>query len=69
MDASTFTQSGNYTALAGLVVIIVAHFGGNTDVPTILTVIGGVVALIGIAKQMYTHSALKNQALVAGAIK
>lgn len=58
------------TAIAGIVVMLLAKlFNINTDVATILTVIGGIGALVGVIKQIYTHATLKQAALTAGAIK
>lgn len=61
-----YTQSGNYTALAGLAVLLLSKVGVSTDVATLMTIVGGVVALVGIVKQYIAH---KNLATVAGAIK
>ena len=61
----TYDQSGNWTALAGVIALVLSKMGVNTTADTILAVIGGVVALVGIIKQYLAHRKL---AVVAGAI-
>lgn len=60
---SQYNQSGSYTAIAGLAVLILSKFGLNTDIATILTIIGGIIALVGIIKQGIAH---KNLAIQTG---
>lgn len=60
-----YSQAGSYTALAGIVVILLAKFGVVTDADSITTVIAGAITLIGIIKQFIAHKAL---AQAAGAI-
>lgn len=60
-----YSQNSNYVSLVGLGVVILAKFGIQTDASTIFTIIGGIVALIGIVKQMIAHRKL---AQIAGAI-
>jgi hypothetical protein len=59
-----YSQTGNYTAIAGVVVLILSKFGVTTDQSTILLVIGGIVAVTGIVNQFIAH---KNLAITAGA--
>lgn len=60
-----YDQSGNYTAIAGIVVFILSKLGVNATVSDILAVIGAIVSVIGIVKQFIAH---RNLARVAGAI-
>lgn len=53
-----YTQNGNYLALAGLVVLMLSKLGLNVTVDTIMVVVGGIVALIGIVKQFIDHRKL-----------
>ena len=53
-----YTQAGNYTAVAGLVVILLAKFGVVTDAGSITSIIGAVVTLVGIVKQFIDHKKL-----------
>lgn len=70
INAADFTQSGNGMALAGVVVLILSKvFNINTDITTVLTAIGGIIAVIGIIKQIITHKQLKDVAIATGAIK
>lgn len=62
----TYDQSGNWTALAGVIALVLSKMGVNTTADTILAVIGGVVALVGIIKQYLAHRKL---AVQVGAIK
>jgi hypothetical protein len=62
---TTYSQSGNYTAIAGVIVLLLSKLGVSTDVATILTIGGAIVAVIGIIKQYLDH---KNLAISAGAI-
>lgn len=65
MDTN-YTQTGNYTALAGVAVLFLSKFGVNTDVATVLTIIGGIVAVVGVVKQFLDH---KNLAIKTGSYK
>lgn len=66
MNTSTYDQSGNYIAYAGLAVSILGHFGINTTVDDVAAVIGAVVIIVGLVKQFIAH---KKLAKVAGAIR
>ncbi len=48
--------SGSYTAIAGIIIAIAAHFGFTLQVTDVITVIAGVITLIGIVKQMVDHT-------------
>lgn len=53
-----YTQTGNYAAAAGLVVVLLAKFGVISDVDSIVAIFGGVGAFIGIVKQFIDHKKL-----------
>lgn len=57
MDA-TYSQSGSYIALGSLALIVLSHFGINTTLNTVLSIIGGIGALVGIIKQAVNHKSL-----------
>lgn len=57
-----YDQSGSYTALAGVIVGLLAHFNINTTVNDVLTVIGAVVCITGIVKQYIAHRKVAIQA-------
>lgn len=54
--------SGSYTALAAIIVAVIAHFGVSIQITDVVAVIAGNVAFIGIVKQMIDH-----QKVVTGA--
>ncbi len=58
-----YNQTGNYVAVAGVVVFLLAKFGVVAQATDVVQVIAGVAALIGIAKQFFDH---KKLAVVAG---
>lgn len=58
-----YSQSGNYTALAGIVVILLSKLGINVDIATLMTIAGGVAALYGVYRQWVAH---KDLAVVTG---
>lgn len=58
MNTSTYTQAGNYTALIGLAVMILAKFGIVTDADSIATIVSGILILVGIIKQFIAHKKL-----------
>ncbi len=66
MNNTNYSQSGNYIAIAGVIAMILTHFGIIADPTSIVTVIVGAVALFGIVKQFLDHKAL---AVSAGAIQ
>ncbi len=68
-DSNQYTQAGNQLALAGLVVLVLSKLGVSADVSTVMTIFGGLLALVGIIKSFYTHKQLKNVAIATGAIK
>lgn len=61
-----YDQTGSYTALAGMVVIILTKVGIITDTTSVVTIIAGVVALYGIIRQFIAH---KKLATLAGVIR
>lgn len=63
---TNYNQSGSYIAIASVIAMILSKFGVNADAQTIVTVILGIVALVGIIKQFIAH---KNLAIQAGAIR
>lgn len=63
---TNYSQTGNYVAIAGLAVTILAHFGVNITVDQIAGVIGGAVTLYGIIHQFIMH---RNLAIATGSIK
>lgn len=50
--------SGSYLAIAGVIVAGLAHYGIVTDVGSIATIIGAIVIITGIIKQMIAHKAV-----------
>lgn len=60
-----YTQAGNYTAVAGLVVMLFAKVGIVTDAGSVASIIGAVVIVVGLVKQYIAH---KKLAVSAGAI-
>lgn len=54
----TYNQTGNYVTIAGVVVILLSKLGINTDLATIVTIIGAGVSVYGIIKQFIAHKAL-----------
>ena len=65
-DSNLYQTSGSWTALAGVIALVLSKLGVNATVDTILAVIGGIVALVGIIKQYLAHRKL---AVQVGAIK
>lgn len=62
----TYNQTGSYLALAGVIVTVLTHFGIIVDTTSIVSVIAGIVALVGIVKQFISH---KNLAKATGKIQ
>lgn len=58
MDSSLYNQSGNYIAISGIIVGILAKFGVIIDTNSIATMIAGVIVIIGIVKQFKAHKKL-----------
>lgn len=58
-----YSQSGSYMAIAGLVVAGLAKIGVVTDPASIVTIVAGIVALVGVIKQYIAH---KKLAVAAG---
>ncbi len=56
MEDIQVKYGGSITALAAVIVMILAKFGFNVTAGDIATVAFGVVALIGIIKQMRDHT-------------
>lgn len=67
MDTN-FSQSGNITVIAGLLVSVATHFGFSITVDQVVSVAGAVLIVVGVIKQMYTHYQLKKLAKSAGVI-
>lgn len=65
MQSSDYNQVGNYTAIAGVAVLLLAKFGVATDVQTVVTIIGAGISLLGIIKQFIAH---RDLAVKSGAI-
>jgi hypothetical protein len=47
--------SGSYLGIAGLVVMVLSHFGISASVDQVIAVIGGVVIVYGIIHQALIH--------------
>ena len=54
---NTYTQSGTYIALAGLLVAALSHFGIVVTTSDAVQVIAGLVTLAGIVKAGFDHKA------------
>lgn len=67
MDSTTYSQGSNIASIAGVILIILGHFGITTDIATVTTIIGGIVAIVGIISQIVAHKNMKNAAVAAGA--
>ena len=52
MENYSITQTSNYAALAGLIVIILSHFNIIITADSILVVVAGFVALGGIVRSL-----------------
>ena len=61
-----YNTNGSWVAIAGFVVTALAHFGIFTDTNGVLSIIGGIVTIVGLVKQ---HTAHKKLAVASGAIK
>lgn len=57
-----YSQSGNYLALAGLVVMILGRFGVIVATNDIVTVFAAIVTIYGIIRQFMAHKTLAIQA-------
>ncbi len=54
------TQTGNYVAIAGVLVSILAHFNVIVGQDSVIAIIAGVAALYGVIHQYYvSHQAIK----------
>ena len=53
-----YDQSGNWTAVAGLIVTLLTHFGFNTTINDVLAVIGSIVIVVGLVRQYIAHKKL-----------
>lgn len=51
----TYTQTGTYLALVGLVVNALTHFGVNATADQITAIVSGLVLLYGIIHQAIAH--------------
>ncbi len=65
MDA-TYSQGSNVAALAGLILVILSKLGVTTDLSTVMAIIGGIIGLYGIIRQIIAHKSLKDAAVLAG---
>lgn len=61
-----YDQSGNYIALAGIIVVILGKFGIVVASNDIVAIIAGGASLYGIYRQFIAH---KNLAVQSGAIQ
>lgn len=53
-----YSQAGSYTAIAGVIAMVISHFGLSVGQDSIVAVIAGAVALYGIIKQFIAHKKL-----------
>lgn len=60
---TTYDQSGNYAVIAGIAVAILSKLGVSTDVSTIMTILAGILAIVGVVKQFIAH---RNLAIKTG---
>lgn len=60
------SNTGNYLALAGVIVVLLNHFGINVVQSDVEAVIGAVVIVYGVIHQAITH---KNALAVAQGIR
>lgn len=51
----TYTQTGTFIAVAGIIVSILAHFGINATVDQVATAVSGIAVIYGVAHQAYAH--------------
>lgn len=58
MQTPVYSTTGSYAAIAGVVVILLGKLGVNTDLATVLTIIGAIGAVYGIVKQYIDHKNL-----------
>lgn len=61
--------TGSWVALAGVVVTVLHYFGINATVDAIAQVIGSIIIVVGIVKQLFAHKRLAAVARTAGAIR
>lgn len=59
-----YDQTGSYTALAGLAVVILGKFGVVVASNDIIAIIAGIISIYGIYRQFIAHKTL---AIAAGA--
>jgi len=59
------TQTTNYTAIVGVIVLILNHFKINIGSDEIMSLIGGTLAVVGIISNWY-HRYKKGDLTVAG---
>lgn len=52
-----YTQTGNYAAAVGMVVVLFSKFFPNLSITTsdVTAVIGGIVAIVGVIQQYRAH--------------
>lgn len=62
----TYDLSGSYVAIAGLVVAGLSSIGFIVDTNTIVTILAGAVALVGVIKQIIAHRKLAKATAAAG---
>lgn len=60
------TNTGAWTAYAGLIVAALAHFGFIVDQNTVITIIAGIIALGGVIYQHYTTNKVVTAATAQG---
>lgn len=56
----TANYSGSITAIAAVVVTVLAKFGLNIQSGDVATILLAIIALIGIIKQMFDHKKVVN---------
>lgn len=61
-----YSQTGSYVALAGLIVMILGHFGVVVADNDIVGVLSAVATIYGIGHQFFAH---RNLAIQTGAFK
>lgn len=66
MNNISVTQASNYTALAGMVVIVLKYFGVDVPAESVVVVIAGLATLVGIVTSIVNR---QSKGDMAGLIK
>lgn len=61
------TQTGNWIAIAGIIVSALAHFGILVDQDSVVSIIAGFIALYGVIHQVVITKKIVSKAKLAGA--